>query len=135
MHKTIIIALFALAVAALSTAALAQTTSSVSVTGITISSSPDANSAYSIGESIVVQVAFTGPVTVVWGTPQLALTVGSVTRQAAYSSGSDTNILTFSYTVQTDDRDTDGVSIAQNSVQGSIFQTGTTFEALLQHRQ
>ena len=48
----------------------------------------------------------------VTGTPNLALTIGSTARQATGSHVSGQSKITFSYTVATSDRDTDGISIA-----------------------
>ena len=131
MHKTIIIiALFALAVATLSTAALAQTGAAPRVTAITISSTPNADSTYIKGETISVQVTFSSSVTVAAGVPRLWLLMDhGYGAWADYSSGSGTDTLTFSYTVQAGDRDTDGISFASNALQGRIVQTGATTTA------
>ena len=131
MHKTIIIiALFALAVAALATAALAQTTPAPSVTAITISSTPNADSTYIKGETISAQVTFSSSVTVAAGVPRLWLLMDDgYGAWANYTSGSGTDTLTFSYTVQAGDRDTDGISFARNALQGRIVQTGATSTA------
>ena len=128
MHKSIIIiALFALAVAALSTAALAQTGAAPSVTGIAITSSPAAGSTYIKGETISAQVTFSSSVTVAAGVPRLWLLMDDgYGAWADYTSGSGTDTLTFSYTVQAGDRDTDGISFASNALQGRIVQTGAT---------
>src|SRR5262249_14548218 len=45
------------------------------------------------------------------GTPRLALVVGSSTVYANYASGSGTSALTFSYTVQAGDTDSDGIAV------------------------
>ena len=45
------------------------------------------------------------------GTPALDLTIGSSNVSAAYVSGTGSDTLTFSYTVQNNDEDTDGISI------------------------
>ena len=133
MHKTIIIiALFALAVAALSTAALAQTGAAPRVTGIAITSSPAAGSTYGKGETISAQVTFSSSVTVAAGVPRLWLLMDhGYGAWAEYTSGSGTDTLTFSYTVQAGDRDTDGISFARNALQGRIVQTGATTTAAL----
>jgi hypothetical protein len=61
----------------------------------------------------------------VTGSPYLALTIGSTTRQAAYSSGSGTRFITFRYTTVPGDVDADGItsptSITQNA--GDIVET------------
>ena len=78
-------------------------------------SSPVSGDTYGAGETITLQVSFRLPV-VVTGSPQLALMIGSVTRQAGYASGSGTTRLRFSYVVQTADRDTDGLSVGAGAV-------------------
>jgi hypothetical protein len=50
--------------------------------------------------------------TVTGGTPRLQLTIGSTTRYATYLSGSGTSTLTFRYTVQAGDLDSDGIAVA-----------------------
>jgi len=45
------------------------------------------------------------------GTPALDLTIGSSNESAVYVSGTGSDTLTFSYTVQNNDEDTDGISI------------------------
>ncbi len=69
---------------------------------------------YARGETIEVQVAFNRTVTVT-GTPRVALTIGSKTRHAVYS-GSWREYADFSYVVQEDDRDDDGISIPANAL-------------------
>ena len=70
---------------------------------------------YGIGEKIEATVTFSEAVTVdtTSGTPQLALTVGSATKQMAYTAtGSTGTAKRFAYTVLAGDADTDGVAIA-----------------------
>ena len=135
MRKTILIAVAAIVIALLAAAAaLAQSRPVVvTVTGASIASAPTANDAYGQGETISVQVTFSHGAAVTAGSPvTLNLTVGSATRQAYYASGSGTQTLTFSYTVQPGDLDADGVSVVPNSIQGSIiFQAGATVSANL----
>ena len=73
------------------------------VTGVTSST---ANGSYRAGNTVSIQVSFSGAVTVV-GTPQLTIETGSTDRTVSYSSGSGTNALTFSYTVQAGDTSSD----------------------------
>ena len=81
------------------------------VSGLSITSSPASGDAYAAGETITVDVTFDQTVTVT-GAPNLALTIGSTARQATGSHVSGQSKITFSYTVATSDRDTDGISIA-----------------------
>ena len=80
----------------------------------TVAFSSDPGAAYAAGEAITVAVVFTKPITVT-GTPQLALTVGTTTRQAQCSDAAS-EVLTCTYTVAADESDTDGVSMAANSL-------------------
>ncbi|MGS2762863.1 MBG domain-containing protein, partial [Sinomicrobium sp. M5D2P9] len=50
------------------------------------------------------------------GIPYLELTIGAVIHQAAYVSGSGTQALTFTYTVQPDDKDLDGIALGSTLV-------------------
>ena len=84
------------------------------VSGVSIASSPASGSSYAAGENIDVAVAFSQAVTVT-GSPQLALTVGSRTRQAAFRSVSGSTV-NFRYTTVGGDRDSDGVSIAADAL-------------------
>ncbi|PUZ22632.1 hypothetical protein DCC81_19555 [Chitinophaga parva] len=62
---------------------------------------------YKAGNTITFTAAYSEPVTVT-GTPYISLEIGATTRQAAYSGGSGTSTLTFSYTVVNGDLDLDG---------------------------
>ena len=89
--------------------------------------------AYAAGEEIEVTVRFDRTLTVT-GTPRLGLTVGSVTRQAAYRGGSR-EVLRFGYAVAEGDVDSDGVSIAANSLtlEGGTIHDGAERAAALGH--
>ena len=50
------------------------------------------------------------------GEPQVALTIGARTRQAAYFRGAGREVLSFRYVVQAEDVDTDGISIPPNAL-------------------
>ena len=55
------------------------------------------------------------------GSPSIALTIGSNTREALYTSA-DQNVVTFIYTVANDDVDDDGISIASSiTPNGAVF--------------
>lgn len=84
-------------------------------TAPTISSvTPPANQTYVPGNAISFSLNMSETVTVS-GTPRLSLTIGSTTRYATYSSGSNTKTLTFVYTVQNSLSDIDSDGIALNS--------------------
>ena len=103
---------------------------------ISFRSSPATGDTYGLGETVEVEVDFDKVVTAT-GEPQIALTIGAETRHATFSGWSRRS-LHFSYTVQEEDRDEDGVSIAANVLVlngGSITAAGTidadlTHEAL-----
>ena len=83
----------------------------IDTTAPTISgvSSSTADGSYKEGDSITINVAFTEAVTVdtTNGTPTLELETGSTDRTATYASGSGTNTLAFTYTVQSGDTSSD----------------------------
>ena len=87
----------------------------LSVTGVTVSSTPAAGTTYLGGETIGFTATFTAPVTVT-GTPTFAFMLGEETREAAYASGSGTAELVFAYTVQAGETDTDGISWKANAL-------------------
>ena len=136
MRKPILTAVAAIAIALLATAAaLAQTGSRpVSVLTLGISSAPSASSTYGLGETITVQVTFLDTINVVAADPPtLDLTVGRATRQAVYASGGGTQTFTFSYTVQSGDLDSDGISVIQNSIRGSLLRRDGTLASGARH--
>ena len=65
------------------------TLTAAAVTHVVIVSTPSSGSTYGLGEPIEVLVRFNRPVTVT-GTPQLALRIGTETRQADYYAGTGT---------------------------------------------
>ncbi len=73
------------------------------VTNVT---SPDSDGVYHAGAVITITVTFDDVVTVT-GAPTLILETGSIDREATYSGGSETNTLSFTYTVVTGDHATD----------------------------
>ena len=78
--------------------------------------SPASGDTYELGETIELLVEFHRAVTVS-GSPLLALTIGTQTRHAAYStSWRDGRVLQFSYVVQEGDRDEDGIGIPANGL-------------------
>ena len=78
-------------------------------------SEPVSGDTYKQGETIEAAVTFSKPVTVT-GTPTLALSVGTNTRQATYDRGTGTNQLVFEYTVEATDADSDGIAVGANSL-------------------
>ena len=98
-------------------------TTAPTVTGLSIVSTPKAHGSYAAGETITIEVTFSESVTVT-GVPCLLINVGrvddgfwyvtdkdSTKRPAAYTSGSGTGSLRFSYQVERRDRERDGVGV------------------------
>ena len=75
-----------------------------------IASTPARDETYGVGETIRFGATFSRAVEVD-GTPALGLQVGSNWRSARYLWGSGTRRLAFGYTVRSEDRDEDGVSM------------------------
>lgn len=75
---------------------------------------------YQTGDTLALTVQFNAPVavTTAGGVPYIDMIIGSSTRALAYASGSGTDTLTFSYTVQADDRDIDGLTPGSAIVPG-----------------
>ena len=98
------------------------------VTGVAVSSTPAMGDTYGAGETISLMVTFNGKVTVT-GMPRLAFSLGAVTKQAAYASGSDSTALVFSYMVVASD--TGNISWAANalSLNGGTIKFMTTVAA------
>ncbi len=106
----------------------APTVSAVAITGATGAQNHTLNA----GDTVTVTVTMSESVTVT-GTPQLALNIGGTTVQANYASGSGTDTLTFTYTIQAGQTDTNGISIDANSLSlngGSIRDTAGNNAAL-----
>ena len=73
------------------------------------------NGSYKSSDSISIQVTFSENVTVT-GTPRITLETGSTDRAVSYASGSGTNTLTFTYTVQAGDTSNDLDYVATTSL-------------------
>ena len=101
-----------------------------SILSVELTSDPGPDAIYALGDEIAATVRFDKSVTVT-GTPQLGLTVGSGTRQMTHRGGAG-EVLTFAYTVAEDDSDTDGVSIAADSLSGTIRDSANE-NAMLTH--
>ncbi|SFW61207.1 Ig-like domain-containing protein [Chitinophaga sancti] len=94
-----------------------------------------ANGYYHAGQTLDFTVAFNAVVNVT-GTPVLPITIGSSTANATYKSGSGTNTLSFSYTVQDGDNDLDGIALSAltgsiqdvfgNSAENTLHNAGST---------
>ena len=85
------------------------------VSATAIESSPARGDTYGLAETIWVRISFDRLVDLT-GAPQLALTIGSTTRQASYDSGDGTSDLWFRYAVQAADADTNGISVGASAL-------------------
>ena len=85
------------------------------VTGVGLTSVPQADGEYRRDETIEVSVTFSAPVTVT-GTPTIGLEVGTATRPAAYVTKSAPHVLVFGYTVIEDEMDADGVAVPADGI-------------------
>ncbi|WP_259651489.1 Ig-like domain-containing protein, partial [Pseudomonas sp. NCCP-436] len=99
---------------------------------VTSVSSSSANGTYKIGDVITVTVEFDNIVNVT-GTPTLTLETGAIDRVLSYVSGSGSDTLTFSYTVQAGDSsaDLDYASSSALSLNGGTIQDGANQAAIL----
>ena len=109
-----------------------------SVTDIDITSTPadSLGYGYATGETITLGVRFHEPVTVAGESlPSFDIKVGGETRRAGYVSGTGTDTLSFSYTVQAADLDADGISYAADSIElnGATIHDAASNEADMTH--
>jgi hypothetical protein len=82
---------------------------------------------YIVGQHLDFTVQFDEAVVVntAGGTPRLVLTIGSTTRYATYLSGTGTSTLTFRYTVQSGDLDSDGIAVASHRLTSTAARSQT----------
>ncbi|SDE74507.1 DUF4347 domain-containing protein [Rhodospira trueperi] len=94
--------------------------------------SSSGNGTYKAGDTITVTVQFGEAVTVT-GTPTLTLETGATDRAATYASGSGTNTLSFTYTVQAGDAsaDLDYISTAALALAGGTIRDSAGNDATL----
>ena len=106
---------------------------------VTIDSQPQDGDTYGAGEEIRVSVSFTDPVEVS-GAPALDVRVGNRSRRAAWSGNGSRSAckagyksLEFHYVVQAEDRDSDGIQVAANSLtlNGGSIQTADGADSTL----
>lgn len=109
---------------------LAPTVSSVAI------SSADGiqNSTLNAGDLVRVTVTMSEATTVT-GTPQLGLNIGGTTVQADYASGSGSDELIFTYTIQAGQTDANGISIDAGSLgpNGGTIRDAAGNDAVLTH--
>lgn len=102
---------------------------------VTSISSSSANGVYKIGDVLSIQVSFDQAVIVntTGGSPSLSLETGEVDTQATYISGSESTVLSFSYTVQEGDFsvDLDYTDVNALSLNGAIIQNASGDDAII----
>ena len=99
-----------------------------------ITSYPENDQTYRLGDSISVRLGFSQSVAVT-GTPQIELNVGGEARTANYSS-TDGADLTFTYVVAGGDRDSNGIGVVEDTLTlngGSIRNPDGGADAVLTH--
>ena len=102
------------------TRAISVDTSAPIVSSVAISSATGIqNSTLNAGDVVSVTVTM-NEATTVTGMPQLALTIGSTPVSANYASGSGSTALVFTYTILAGQTDANGISIAANSLSGTL---------------
>ncbi|AWG20509.1 hypothetical protein FFWV33_02670 [Flavobacterium faecale] len=91
------------------------------------------NATYTTSQNLNFTVTFSKNIIVntTGGVPQIGLTIGSTIRQAVYTSGSGTNALLFSYTVQNGELDTDGITVGNLVTNGGTIKDNATNNATL----
>ena len=88
--------------------------------GVQVTSTPAAGDTYRLNETIEITVTFDNAVTVntSGGTPRIQFRLdGALNRWAEYSSGSGGTALSFTYTVQSGDKDDNGIWLEENFLQ------------------
>ena len=117
------------------TITVATTAPDLTVSGVAIASATGiANSTLNAGDVVSVTLTMS-EATVVTGTPTLALLIGATTVQADYASGSGGTALVFTYTILANQTDTDGISVAANSLAlaGGTLKNALGTAAMLTH--
>ena len=115
-----------------------QQSAPASVTGVAVSSSPQANATYALGETIRVTLTFSEAVTVT-GSPRLKIDMDPADwgeKWAGYTSGSGTATLTFTHTVVEPNISTQGIAVLANTLAlngGDIESKATDTDADLSH--
>ncbi|CAL2105141.1 Lumazine-binding domain-containing protein [Tenacibaculum sp. 190524A02b] len=122
------------------TATDSNTASANDTRTVSVTSTPDvtsvnvpSNDTYVANEDLNFIINFNENITVNTGggVPQLAINIGVSTRQATYQSGTGTTALTFRYTVQTGDLDTDGIVVGTLDPNNGTLQNGSGVNANL----
>ncbi|MEY8860466.1 T9SS type A sorting domain-containing protein, partial [Tenacibaculum singaporense] len=116
------------------TTAISQNADAIDANSPSVSNvSVPSDATYTTGQNLDFTVNFNENTNVntTGGTPQIAITIGTTTRQAVYLSGSGTSALVFRYTVQSGDLDTDGIVVGTLALNGGTLKDTATNDANL----
>ncbi|RSC96112.1 T9SS type A sorting domain-containing protein [Tenacibaculum singaporense] len=116
------------------TTAISQNADAIDANSPSVSNvSVPSDATYTTGQNLDFTVNFNENTNVntTGGTPQIAITIGTTTRQAVYLSGSGTSALVFRYTVQSEDLDTDGIVVGTLALNGGTLKDTATNDANL----
>lgn len=75
---------------------------------------------YKEGDDLIIKIHYDEKVAVT-GSPYITVTIGSTTVHAAYASGTGTNAIAFSYSVQPGDEDTNGIELGAVVLNGGAL--------------
>ena len=120
LWRLLVIAGMLLALTALSlNPGAASSQSGPSVTGVAVTSSPNADNTYTLGETIRVTLTFSEAVDVS-GAPRLKIDMDPAhwgQKWASYESGSGTTALTFAHVVVEPNTSTQGIAVLANTLE------------------
>ena len=101
-----------------------ELTRSTEITSVSLGNSiGKQNSTLNLGDTLYIDVNFSNSV-IVTGSPTLGINIGDSIVLATYESGSGSGVLRFKYTIQAEQNDSNGISIADNAIalsQGKIL--------------
>lgn len=110
-----------------------------SVTSVSLTASGATNNLLSLGDVVTASVTFQENV-IVTGNPIVLFAMGSGTslqnRTATYVAGASSNVLNFVYTITGADNDSDGISMAANSLTlsgGATIRDPSGYNAMITH--
>ena len=108
-------------------------TTAPTVSSVSITSTPASVSTYGVGDVITVRATFSENIKVT-GKPRLTLAIGNKNRPARYSATSGSAV-DFTYKVKSNDKDTDGIAIAADSIalNSGTIQDAASNDATLSH--
>ena len=90
---------------------------------VIVSVAVPSNGSYKEGQNIDFNITFSEAVDIITtgGTPQLAINIGGVTRQASYIMGSGNTVVAFRYVVQAGETDNNGIEVGSLATAGGTI--------------